>query len=129
MSIEALLKEHIEALNRNTAALEAVAGSGKPADAAETTTKTTTRTASKTGAKTTTTKKAGKSVDETTAALLKLKDEFGLEHAKAVLSKHGFKQMKDMTEDKFDAVFKDASDKYTELSDAGDDDGDDDGDI
>lgn len=134
MSIEKLLQEHIEALNANTAALEALvkqgggATSGKKTEKTEKTEESTGKT-SKAGKTEKSSKSAAPTQDEMTAALLRLKDDYGIEHAKKVMKKHGFAKMAEITEDKYAAVLKDAVKAYEALESAGEGEGEDEGDM
>lgn len=118
MSIEKLLQEHIEALNANTAALEALVKQGGGAAPTKTTSKEsapdkTSKTSEKSGK---TSKGKVTTQDEMTAALLKLKDDFGLPHAKKVMKKYGFEKMAEVTEEFYDKVKVDAVKLYEKLS-------------
>lgn len=119
MTIEALLKEHIDALNANTEALKSFSATGAapaPAEASAEKAKPEAAAAKTTRTRATAAKKAtGKTVEEASAALVKLKDEFGIEHAKSVLKESGFSKMAELTPEKADAVFKSAEAKYAEL--------------
>lgn len=113
MSIEALITSLIAALEANTASnLQ-----GKTADtAADAGAKTTTsKTAGAKGAVKTTGTKTTKvtpkhSKQETTDAIVSVKETLGAPAAKALLSDHGFAKLADITEDKFDALFDAATD-------------------
>lgn len=131
MSIEKLLQEHIEALNANTAALEALVKQGGGATSSKKTEKTeeSTGKTSKAGKSDKSSKSAAPTQDEMTAALLKLKDDYGIEHAKKIMKKHGFVKMAEITEDKYAAVLKDAVKAHEALESAGDGEGDDEGDM
>lgn len=119
MSIEEKIDRLTAALEANTAAL--LGASGGTAKAAPKDKPAADK--PKGGGK----KKPEHNVDETTAALVKIKDEFGIEHAREILKKHGFAKMAEMTEDKYDAIFADAEAKYAELKGEAGGDGDDDG--
>lgn len=96
----------IEALNRNTEALQAnqAAGGNAPAD-----TKSTKTTSNKTTG-TKNTKVAPKhNKAETTEVIVTLKDTVGVDAAKTLLAAHGFKKVADITEDKFDVLFDEAT--------------------
>lgn len=101
----------IEAVNKNTEALNnlAAAQGNTSADAGSKSTKTT---STKT---TSTTKKDDKKSGpkhtkaETTEVIVALKDTVGVDAAKALLGAHGFKKVADITEDKFDALFDEAT--------------------
>lgn len=129
MSIEKLLQDHIEALNANTAALEALVKQGGGATSGKKTEKTeeTTGKTGKAGKTEKSSKSAAPTQDEMTAALLKLKDDYGIEHAKKVMKKHGFAKMAEITEDKYAAVLKDAVKAYEALESEGE--GEDEGDM
>lgn len=131
MSIEKLLQEHIEALNANTAALEALVKQGGGATSGKKTEKTeeTTGKTGKAGKTEKSSKSAAPTQDEMTAALLKLKDDYGIEHAKKVMKKHGFAKMAEITEDKYAAVLKDAVKAYEAIESAGEGEGEEDGDM
>lgn len=96
-----VFEQLIEALNRNTEALNANSGAA-PADAKKTTTTKTTG-----GKGTTTTKtKPAHTKAEATEVVVTVKDTMGVEAAKKLLADHGFKKVADLTEDKFDVVFE-----------------------
>lgn len=127
MSIEALLTSLKESVDRNTEALLAVAAAGgKPAAAAESAPSTGKSgkggKAGKTEAAETAATSAGPkhTQDEVNAALIKIKDDFGLEHAKVVIKEVGkVDKMGDIPADKYDAVYEAAVAKHAELSAAG----------
>lgn len=117
MSIEALMTELRDALNANTEALKAAAASGGAAvtDKAE--------------PKATGKGKADKGKEEApkitqeqvNAALIKIKDDFGMEHAKAVIKEFGkVDKMAEIKPAQFQAIFDAAVAKHAELSEAGD---------
>lgn len=125
--IEQLIKDLIVALNANTEALNA-AGAGAVAptttEAATTNEAATEKTAKKT-------KKAETKVEpeeakpehtqaEVNAALLKIKDDFGIEHAREILKKYKYEKMGDITPENFDAIFKAAEAKHAELTEEAD---------
>lgn len=121
MSIEALLTSLKESIDRNTAALEKAGGSAT----------TTTAAANNEGGK-----KGGKAASKTeepkvtqeqmNAALIKIKDDFGMEHAKTVIKEHGnCDRMAEIKPAQYQAVYGAAIAKHAELSggDGGDDGG------
>lgn len=123
--IEQLIKDLIEALNANTAALAAAAGTV----AATTTEATTTDAAAEKTTKKT--KKAETKAEpeetkpehtqaEVSAALLKIKDDFGIEHAREILKKYKYEKMGDIKPEHFDVIFKDAEAKHAELTEDAD---------
>lgn len=122
MSIETLLTSLKESVDRNTEALLAVAASGGKAAATESGTKASGKAGKKTEAAATTETAAAPSgpkhtQDEVNAALIKIKDDFGLEHAKGIIkSVGGVDKMGDIPADKYDAVFDAAVKKHAELS-------------
>lgn len=106
-----VFEQLIEALNANTAALNAAAAAGgttsAPAD-----TKSTKSTSSKsTSTKKETEKKTGPkhTKAEATEAIVTLKDTVDIDAAKQLLAAHGFKKVADITEDKFDVLFDEAT--------------------
>lgn len=118
MSIEALLTSLKESIDRNTAALEKAGGSAS----------TTTPVANGEGGK-----KAGKGASKTeepkvtqeqvNAALIKIKDDFGMEHAKTVIKEYGkCDKMAEIKPAQYQAVYDAAVAKHAELS-GGEDDG------
>lgn len=120
--MEQLIKDLIAALNANTAAVSG--GVATTSDKAETTT-----TAAKGKGKKADTTEAAKpehSQEEVTAALVKIKDDFGIEHARAVMKKHKYDKMGDIKPEHFDAIFNEAEKLHAELTeeaDAGEGDG------
>lgn len=128
MAIEQLLTDLISAINANTAALN---GSGGGAKTGETTTATAVATG-KAGKAAKTTKatedKPEHNQDEVNAALIKLKDDFGIEHARAILKKHKYEKMGEIKPENFDVIFAEAETLHAELSAKADDSGDDSGD-
>lgn len=116
MSIEKLLADLIAALEANTAALEGAAGSSKTSSSSSSKGKT--ETASGKGKTSSKGKSEGVSQDDMNAALLKLKDDYGIEHAKKVMKKHGFAKMAEITEDKYAVVLKDATKAYEALAES-----------
>lgn len=125
MSIEQHLKDMTEALNRNTEALLAVAGSKAATTTAATSSGTKSATTSAAGKSGSTTKKEAPkpkhTEEEVVAALTKIKDEFGADPAKEIVRELGFAKMAEITPDKFDLAVELATKKYEELSEAGDD--------
>lgn len=119
MSIEALLTSLKEALDANTEALNRVAASGGATtttkeNAGETAPKGRSR-PSKDAAETTKITQ-----DMVNAALIKIKDEFGMEHAKTVIKEAGgVDKMAEIKPAKFQAVYEAAVAKYEELSNEG----------
>lgn len=119
----------IEALNANTAALNAAAAAGGSTSAPAETKSTKTTSTKSTSTKKADDKKAGPkhTKAETTEAIVTLKDTVGVEAAKALLGAHGFKKVADITEDKFDALFDEATAQLEAHNAGGDDEnGDDD---
>lgn len=118
MSIEALLTSLKEALDANTEALNRVAASG----GATTTAKENSGETSPRGRKPkeTTTEPAKITQDMVNAALIKIKDEFGMEQAKTVIQEAGgVAKMAEIKPAKFQAVYEAAVAKYEELSNGG----------
>lgn len=126
MSIEALLSEVRDALNRNT---EALLGAAKTANgtAGQTGDKSETKT---TATRTKTEKKDEPKItqDQVNAALIKIKDEFGFDEAKLIIKEVGkVEKMGEIKAAQYQAVFDAAVAKYDELKagangDAGNDD-------
>ncbi|QJI52223.1 hypothetical protein [Cronobacter phage JC01] len=116
----------IEALNNCTAALQAhTAANGNAAGAAAD--------KSASGAKKNNAKpakpetpKATKTKQETTEAIVALKDTVGKDAAVALLKKHGFAKLADIAEDKFDVLFEEATAQLEAHNAAGDTPADDD---
>jgi len=117
MSIDKAISELISALNANTAALEKAAGATTSAGAAET--KTTTK-----GKATAETKKADEpkvTQEQVNAALIKIKDAFGMPEAKTVIKEFGLvDKMADIKPAQFKAVLEGAIAKFDELTAAAD---------
>lgn len=111
--IEQLIKDLIEALKANTAAI-----SGGVVVAAETTTTATKGKGKKADA--TEAAKPEHSQEEVTAALIKIKDDFGIEHARAVMKKHKYEKMGDIKPEHFDAIFAEAEALHVSLSEEAD---------
>lgn len=117
-----VFEQLIEALNANTAALNAAAAAAgntsAPAD-----TKSTKSTSTKTTTKKEPEKKTGPkhTKAETTEAIVTLKDTVGVDAAKQLLAAHGFKKVADITEDKFDALFDEATAQLEAHNAGGDD--------
>ena len=125
MSIDSAILALTAALNANTAALEKAAGAAPAAGAAET--KTTTK-----GKTTAEAKKADEpkvTQEQVNAALIKIKDSFGMPEAKTVIKEFGLvDKMADIKPAQFKAVLEGAIAKFDELTaaaDGGDDKGDD----
>lgn len=139
MSIEQLLNEHKVALEENTAAIRALLAKGGSVSAAVSADPSLTDkapadtgTAKKTKAKTAETeapkvKKPAHTQAETIAAIVKIKDEFGIDEAKKVVEELGFKKMSDITEDKYDEAFALSEKRFAELTEAIADENDDGG--
>ena len=138
MSIEQLLNEHKVALEENTAAIRALlANSGSVSTASADLSVINkasfdTGTAKKTKVKTSETeapkvKKPAHTQAETIAAIVKIKDEFGIDEAKKVVEELGFKKMSDITEDKYDDAFALSEKRFAELTEAIADENDDGG--
>lgn len=97
----------IEAVNRNTEALNALAAAQGAAPAADkkATTGKTTSTKPKADAK----PSPKHTKAEATEVVVTVKEKLGVDAAKALLANHGFKKVADLTEDKFDAVFEEGT--------------------
>lgn len=123
MSIDKAIAELTAALIANTAALEKAAGATPSAGAAAET-KTSGR------GKTAADKKADEpkiTQEQVNAALIKIKDEFGMPEAKNVIKEHGLvDKMADIKPAQFKAVFEAAVAKFDELTAAKDGAGEDD---
>lgn len=118
MSIEQLLQGVIEALNKNTAALEAAAGK---TGAASTGSGETSGSTGKTGG-TTKDKPKGPTVEEMQAVLTQVKEKFGAAEAKAIIkSAGGVDKMAEIPEKKVKAVFEAAQAKLNATDEGGDD--------
>lgn len=120
MSIEQLLKDNTEALNRNTEALLAVAGKAAATTSAAKP-ETTKTDAGKGGGKSTAapkkeTAKPKHTEEEVVAALTKIKEEFGADPAKEIVKQLGFAKMAEITPEKFDEAVELATKKYEELA-------------
>jgi hypothetical protein len=113
MSVDAQIAALIAALNANTEALKA------NASGAATTTAAADKPTGK-GKATAETKKADEpkiTQDQVNAALIKIKDDFGMEHAKTVISEHGkVAKMSEIKPAQFQAVFDAAVAKHAELT-------------
>jgi hypothetical protein len=123
--IEAKIQELIDALNANTAAIQANAGAANTTAA---TTTASTEKAGKTGgkAKADTTEKTAKQTktkDEATAALMKLKDDFNIDEARKILKQFKYEKMADIKEADFDNIFNAATKLHEELTTEADGDG------
>jgi len=129
MSIEQLLADLKEAVEKNTAALERLSVGG----ASGSTTSTSTSTAADEPAKRTRKPAADKepaadkkpevTQEQMQAALIKIKDDFGMDKAKEVIKEAGgVDKMGDIKPAKYAAVFEAAVAKHAELS-GGDEDG------
>lgn len=123
MSIDAAILALTAALNANTAALEKAAGAAPSAGETKTTTK---------GKVAAETKKADEpkvTQEQVNAALIKIKDSFGMPEAKTVIKEFGLvDKMADIKPAQFKAVLEGAIAKFDELTAAaegGDDKGDD----
>lgn len=104
----------IEAVNKNTEAQLAVAAAmgNTASDAKSTSSKSTSSTKSTTTKKETEKKTGPKHTKaETTEAIVTLKDTVGVDAAKTLLAAHGFKKVADITEDKFDVLFDEATEQ------------------
>lgn len=115
--IEQLIQQLIEALNANTAA--------QTGNSAVANTSATTPTATTAGAKPTKTAKPAKaeaeakpehSQEEVTAALIKIKDDFGIDAARAILKKYKYDKMGDIKPEHFDVVFAEAETAHATLT-------------
>lgn len=129
MSIEALLSELKASIDRNTEALLASAGKGEVGSVSDKTEKV--EKAEKT-TKTKTEKKADEpkiTQEQVNGALIKIKDDFGMEHAKAIIKEVGkADKMNDIKPAQYQAVYDAAVAKHAELS-AGGEEEDDGGDL
>lgn len=130
MSIDAQIAALTAALEANTKALERLASAG--GSASKTTAEATTgeaATQTKTRTKAAPKEEAPKVTQEQMqAALIKIKDAFGMEHAKVVIKEAGgVEKMGDIKPSKYAEVLDAAVKKFDELSGAGDDEGGDDG--
>lgn len=123
MSLEQKIEALTAAVEANTAAIKAQ-GAAAGAVADKPAGKTTTKEKAATKEKADTPKHTH---EECVAALTKIKDEHGIEHAKAILTKHKIAKMAEIPADKFDTVYAEAVAKYDELAGAGGDDGEGDG--
>lgn len=123
MSIDKQIAELISALDRNTAALEKAVPSATTASSDK---------ADKTGkpAKTGAEGKAAESKvtqDQVNAALIKIKDDFGMDEAKAIIKAHGkCEKMSEIKPAMFKDVFDAAVARHDELSSGAQASGDDD---
>lgn len=116
MSIDKKIDDLIEALDRNTAALSKAGGQTASAPA-ETTTATRTK---KAAAKDEVAKITQEMVN---SALIKIKDDFGMPEAKAVIQEHGkCEKMAEIKPAQYTAVYEAAVVRHAELSDGGEDD-------
>lgn len=118
MSIEALLTSLKESIDRNTAALEKV-GIAAPAAANNEGGKKAGKGASKT-------EEPKVTQEQVNAALIKIKDDFGMEHAKTVIKEYGkCDKMAEIKPAQYQAVYDAAVAKHAELSGGagGEDDG------
>lgn len=116
MSIDKSIAELTAALDRNTAALLAAAGAGAAAAAAPAAEK-----AGKTEKAAKTEKKEEPKItqDQVNAALIKIKDDYGMEHAKEVIKEQGkCDRMADIKPAQYQAVYDAAVAKHAELSEA-----------
>lgn len=124
MSIDSAIAALTAALNANTAALEKYAGAAPSAGAAETKT-----TKGKAGADTKKADEPKVTQEMVNAALIKIKDAFGMPEAKNVIKEFGLvDKMADIKPAQFKAVLEGAIAKFDELTAAaegGDDKGDD----
>jgi hypothetical protein len=119
MSIEALLEANTKALEANTAAL-LKAGGGS---AAATTTTTGSADAGKGKGKGKTADAPKITRDQVNGALVKLKDKFGMDEAKAIIKAQGkVEKMGEIKDAQFQAVYEAAVARYEELE-TGDDEG------
>lgn len=116
MSIDKAVSDLIAALNANTAALNALTAAGGSAPAAAPAAAK--PAASGKGAKAAAAK-ATHTQAEVNGALIKLKDEFGMQHAKEIITSFGYDKMADIKEADYDAVFTAAEAKHAELSGGG----------
>jgi hypothetical protein len=121
----------IEAVNKNTEAQLAVAAAlgntSSDAGSKSTSSKSTSSTKSTTTKKETEKKTGPKHTKaETTEAIVTLKDTVGVDAAKTLLAAHGFKKVADITEDKFDVLFDEATAQLEEHNAGGEENTDDD---
>lgn len=111
MSLEQELQANTAAIEALTAALKGAgtAPADKPAAAPKTE-----KAAPKGKAK-----KSEHTLEEAQKALIKIKDDFDMKHAKDVLGEFGIDKMANIPEDKIDAIYDAAIAKHAELSDEG----------
>lgn len=120
--IEQLIKDLIAAVNANTAAVNALAAAGGATTTAAATTeaaaevKKPAKKAAKAEAAEPEVAKPEHTQAEVTAALVKIKDDFGIEHAREILAKYKYAKMADIKPEHFDAVFAEAEAKHAELT-------------
>jgi nitrogenase molybdenum-iron protein alpha/beta subunit len=120
MSIDKSIADLIAALDRNTAALQGAAGTTSAAASTEKAEKTTKGKATKEEA-------AKVTQEQVNAALIKIKDDFGMEHAKAIITDIGkAAKMAEIKPAQYQAVYDAAVKKHAELSEGGSEGGDDD---
>ena len=123
--IEKLIESLIASLDANTEALKAgVSGQGQTTSAPAATEKSTkTEKADKTETK----KKSDEpkiTQDQVNAALVKIKDDFGMDEAKKIISEVGkVSKMGEIKPAQYQAVFDAAVARHAELSGGGEDDG------
>lgn len=122
--IEQLIKDLIEALNANTAAL--AGGSPTTTSIATTVEKPASKGKSTKGkAEAEADAKPEHTQEEVTAALVKIKDDFGIGSAREILKKWRYEKMGDIKPEHFDAIFAEAEKLHAGLTaeaDAGEDD-------
>lgn len=127
MSLEQALAANTEALKAHTVAILGAGVLASQSDAKTTTAAKTTATKTTAAAKTTKAKPVH-TVEQAQAALVKIKDEFGLSEAKAILAAHEIDKMANIKAEQADAVFAAAEARYTELSGGEADEGEGEGD-
>lgn len=115
MSIDDAIQKLTDALNANTEALKAVAAAGGAAAHAAAPAEKKTRAKAETKVEE---KPAGPkhTQAEVNAALIKLKDDFGLPKAKEVITACGYAKMDEIKEADFDKVYDAAVAKHEELT-------------
>lgn len=112
MAIEQLITDLITALNENTAALLSGTTATAPTD------KVSADKPAKTGksAKVEADDKPKHTQEQVNAALIKIKDDFGIEPARTIFKKYKYDKMGDIKPQHFDAIFAEAEKVHAELS-------------
>lgn len=120
-----ILESLIAALNANTAAILAQQNGAGAADAGTKTTSTKGSAAKNTKPPKDEKPAATHTKAEATEVVTTVKEKLGVDAAKALLSKHGFKKLVDITEDKVDALYDEGTAllEGSSSEEAGDDDG------